>query len=396
MKIVSLAAVAVLVAAIAPSTYAASQSNTMKHKTPKKRFIRQGSKGGTYKYEMRGITGRWVGPADINIDLTLYPVGEFPTFRYEYFAPVSTSDSRMGARGNYAEAVQRCADVGGEVAAFEDPNDHRFAMTLLDNNRHGYWIGATTLDVRTDEPIWLKENGNKWDDSLLQPGYNTKNSQWTCLSGGINNGNPYVFRTSPCNLKKRIICQLGGTLLISTSTTGLQTTTTTTSSTTGGPEIPTTSTTGGPEIPTTSTTDGPDTTTVTSITTPSTRTTGPTVARVDCGFVWVSTGKPKQNKGMYKKVDNYTPYMKYTNQGMVHPKWLNSGTLIKTSNLERCRKACDNEWDANEGDITNGCKAFTFYKKRSKCWLYRPRLLDDPLVKSNNGGHVTYERKSGC
>eukprot|EP00729_Bicosta_minor_P022226 gene22226-17851_t len=329
-----------------------TQAVTMKHKTTNKKFLRKGTKGGAFKYEMRGITGRavirppaiqtdelasatlWVGPSDIFVDLSLYDGS--PTFRYDYFALVSNSDSRMGARGTYAEAVERCAEVGGEVAAFED-------------QKHGYWVGATTSNVRADEPVWYKENGNKWTDSLLKADYNQKNSNWKCVSGGTNNGNPYIFQTSSCSLKKRMLCQRGGDLITSSTTMNPEETSTTDAI------VTTTSTTG---MLTTSTTEGPETTTsTTSTSSRPTHTTGPTVDMTDCGMEWVQTGN-KPWKGHYTKVDDYNGLMKYTARGSTHPKHLGPGTMVKATNLGRCRMLCDQTWDEN--DANAGCKAFTF------------------------------------
>jgi hypothetical protein len=127
-------------------------------------------------------------------------------------------------RKTWEEGDRYCKALGATMVSISDLNEMEFAISLTENNRHGFWLGMERIDDLFPE-FPLKKGFESWLDGTLvgwanwaegepnSPRYGTKSGELVdtyvdkCAFQGINQGDPSLWNDASCEKRRRVICE---------------------------------------------------------------------------------------------------------------------------------------------------------------------------------------------
>jgi len=131
-------------------------------------------------------------------------------YQFEYF---HSGQFRM----TYTEATAFCEEtMGGRVVDVLDIDEAKHMVKLMDNNRHGFWLGQhrenDAINVRQPDWGFTKSNGDiEWDNFAVGEPNSGRDSEgvWVdaCATQGTNWGNPVEWNDVRCDRKRRVVCK---------------------------------------------------------------------------------------------------------------------------------------------------------------------------------------------
>lgn len=177
--------------------------------------------GDPWAFEMAGTNGGKMGTWLPFYISTFSNTGDNEV--YEYFTPDYRDVANYAARDpavrrgiasnlkfRFEEAVDYCQSVhGASVVSLRNREERNFAISIMPNNHHGFWLGLRRNPANASAPQMYTEylDGTPVTYYSWGPGEPTSKRSEDCIYQGINNQNPSYWVDADCGLKRRVICK---------------------------------------------------------------------------------------------------------------------------------------------------------------------------------------------
>jgi hypothetical protein len=184
-------------------------------------------KGSPWSYRMNelpvGCKQGSANPASCSVQSMWHKFGRSEYYSLGESDVVSTNGGSEG-RKTWSESNEFCQALGGHTIHIGSENEMEFAITLMANNRHGFWLGMFRSDNLFPEfpekkgfERWLDATRVDWSNwaegEPNSPRYGTDSGALVdtyfdkCAFQGTNQGDPSLWNDASCEKKRRVICE---------------------------------------------------------------------------------------------------------------------------------------------------------------------------------------------